>query len=68
MSLTPQSGIAADTQRSVSQLILRFEVMCRTEALRLGVEPVDVIELATLQLFARRIERTLGQPRAKRSR
>jgi hypothetical protein len=68
MSLTPQSGIAAETQQAVSQLILRFEVTCRTEALRLGVEPVDVIELATLQLFARRIERGLGQPRGHRSR
>ena len=68
MSLTPQSGIAADTQRSVSQLILRFEVMCRSEALRLSVEPVDVIDLATLQLFARRIERSLGPNRAPKRR
>jgi hypothetical protein len=65
--LLPQSGKGADTLNAVSTLIVRFEIMCRQEAVRLGVDPVAVIDLATLQLFERRIERTLGQPTPPRS-
>jgi len=64
--LLPQSGKGAETLNAVSTLIVRFEVMCRQEAVRIGVDAVDVIDLATLQLFERRIERTLGQPRPPR--
>jgi hypothetical protein len=62
-----QSGIGADTRNAVSSLIARFKVMCRAEALRLGVAPHDVIDLATLELFAERIERTLGPLDPRRS-
>lgn len=57
-----QSSIGAKALAEIPKLIQRFEIMCRTEALRIGVEPVALIDLATLRLFARRIERTLAPP------
>ncbi len=65
--LAPQNRIAADAQSAVSALILRFEIMCRTEALRLGVDARDLIDLATLRLDERRIERKLEPPTRRRS-